>query len=67
MNLYRERVSPDMTFEEYKAGRPAEFGIPMGRLCTPEEVAGLVCFLVSDQSSYITGQAININGGTRMD
>jgi NAD(P)-dependent dehydrogenase (short-subunit alcohol dehydrogenase family) len=38
-------------------------GIPLGRLAAPEEIANLVLFLVSDQSSYITGEYINIAGG----
>jgi len=37
--------------------------IPLGRLGKPEEVAELVKFLVSDASDFITGQAINIDGG----
>ena len=37
--------------------------IPLGRLGTVEEVANLVAFLASEQSSYITGQALNITGG----
>ena len=37
--------------------------IPMGRFGKPEEVANLVSFLASDESSYITGQVISINGG----
>ena len=41
--------------------------IPMGRLGTGDEVANLVAFLASDQSSYITGQAINITGGLLME
>ena len=41
--------------------------IPMGRLGTTAEVAALVAFLASDQSSYITGQAINITGGQLME
>ncbi|MDQ0253649.1 3-oxoacyl-[acyl-carrier protein] reductase [Evansella vedderi] len=36
--------------------------IPAGRLGTPEEVASLVSFLVSDQSQYINGQIVSING-----
>ena len=41
--------------------------IPMGRLGTAEEVADLVVFLASDQSAYITGQAINVTGGQLME
>jgi len=37
--------------------------IPLGRIGTTEEIANLVFFLVSDLSSYITGEAINISGG----
>lgn len=37
--------------------------IPMGRFGKPEEVAALAAFLASDDSSYITGQVIQINGG----
>ncbi len=38
-------------------------GIPMGRHATPEEVAALFAFLASNEASYITGQAIPIDGG----
>lgn len=37
--------------------------IPMKRFGQPEEVANLVAFLLSEESSYITGEVININGG----
>jgi len=36
--------------------------VPMGRAATPEEIAGAVLFLVTDESSYITGQTIHVNG-----
>jgi len=38
--------------------------IPLGRLEQPEDVANLVAWLASDQSSYMTGQALNIEGGS---
>jgi 3-oxoacyl-[acyl-carrier protein] reductase len=40
--------------------------IPMGRLGKPDDVAESVLFLVSDSSSYITGQVVNVNGGMYM-
>ncbi|MGJ7814176.1 SDR family oxidoreductase, partial [Staphylococcus aureus] len=36
---------------------------PLGRLGKPEEVAKLVVFLASDDSSFITGETIRIDGG----
>jgi meso-butanediol dehydrogenase/(S,S)-butanediol dehydrogenase/diacetyl reductase len=41
-------------------------GIPMQRVGTPEDVAGLVTFLASDDADYITGQTINVCGGLIM-
>lgn len=41
--------------------------IPLGRLCTSEDVANVVYFLVSPASSYMTGQALNVTGGQQMD
>jgi 3-oxoacyl-[acyl-carrier protein] reductase len=40
--------------------------IPMQRLGVPEDIAALVGFLVSDASSYITGETIHVNGGIYM-
>lgn len=40
--------------------------IPLKRMGTPEDVANVVKFLASDDSSYITGQVINIDGGMLM-
>ena len=37
--------------------------VPMGRPGLPEEVAKVVCFLCSDDASYITGQVVSVNGG----
>jgi 3-oxoacyl-[acyl-carrier protein] reductase len=40
--------------------------IPLGRLGTTMDVANAVCFLVSDEASYITGQVLAVNGGMYM-
>ena len=42
-------------------------GLPMGRQASVEEQAAVVAFLASDDSSYMTGQALNVDGGSRMD
>ncbi|MFO0995441.1 MAG: glucose 1-dehydrogenase [Alphaproteobacteria bacterium] len=39
---------------------------PLGRFSTPEDIAGLAAFLASDDSNYITGQAIQVDGGMVM-
>jgi meso-butanediol dehydrogenase/(S,S)-butanediol dehydrogenase/diacetyl reductase len=40
--------------------------IPINRVGKPEDVAGLVTFLASDDAAYITGQTINVDGGLFM-
>lgn len=37
--------------------------IPLGRIGQPEDIAGLVAFLASDQAAYLTGQVIHMDGG----
>jgi sorbitol-6-phosphate 2-dehydrogenase len=54
-NMRPEEVRPYM-----------ESRIPMGRLCTPEDIARAVVFLASDDAAYITGQALNLTGGAEM-
>jgi len=41
--------------------------VPVGRLGTPEEVAALVVFLASGEAGYITGEVVDINGGSLID
>src|SRR6202522_2531902 len=40
--------------------------IPLGRIGTPEDVAGSIAFLASDEASYITGHVLSVNGGMLM-
>lgn len=40
--------------------------IPMGRIGAPEDVANVVAFLVGDDSSYMTGQVVSVDGGLTM-
>ena len=59
-------VAPGLIETEMIQGAPVERIkdiIPMARIGRPEEVAKVVRFLCSDDASYITGQAISVNGG----
>jgi acetoacetyl-CoA reductase len=42
-------------------------GIPVGRLGQPEEIARCVVFLAADESGFITGETMSINGGQKME
>ena len=60
-------IETDMTAGLDAAGRERLKGqIPAGRLGAPEDVAAAVCFLASDEASYITGQVVGVNGGMYM-
>jgi NAD(P)-dependent dehydrogenase (short-subunit alcohol dehydrogenase family) len=43
--------------------REIDRNMPFGHVCTPEEVAATVCFLVSDAAGYVSGQRIYVDGG----
>ena len=53
---------------DHRAGAQVDWAaqIPLRRLGTPDDVAAAVCFLASDEASYITGQVLAVNGGMYM-
>ncbi|MGA2765643.1 MAG: glucose 1-dehydrogenase [Spirochaetia bacterium] len=53
-------------WDDTKKRRAAE-SIPVRRLGTVEDISHLICFLVSDEASFINGETVNINGGYYMD
>lgn len=52
---------PDLTWEEFS--RLPEHNIPLGRIGETDEAARVIAFLASDAASYVTGVALNIDGG----
>ncbi len=55
-----EADDPDQALKDFIARQP------MGRLGQPEEIAALAAYLAADESAFMTGQAINIDGGMSM-
>jgi NAD(P)-dependent dehydrogenase (short-subunit alcohol dehydrogenase family) len=60
-NIHRRRA-PELPREQFFADL-AEAEVPLGRFGTPEEVSGIVVFLLSQRASYITGTSIDVAGG----
>lgn len=58
-------VEKDRQSEEVRATRRTRMAplIPMGRLAQPDDISGIVGFLLSPEASYITGQLIHVDGG----
>jgi len=71
-NITCNAVAPGFIETAMTAGLGDEFKqnavkqIPLGRVGSPEDVAGAVAFLASDEASYITGHVLNVNGGLLM-
>ena len=61
-----EMVAGEFGREEGGGRRKIESGIPLGRVATPEEIAGPIVFLCSSLASQITGETLNVNGGSVM-
>ena len=66
-------VCPGLVDTDIRAGISDEVehalweSIPMKRPATTREIANTIAFLASDDASYITGEDIDINGGSHMD
>ena len=43
--------------------RQLDASMPFGRVCQPDDIANVVCFLVSPRNSYVTGERLYVNGG----
>lgn len=57
-------VATDLTADLVDKTKEQAIGrISLGRFGTPEEIAGVVAFLASDEAAYITGQVISVDGG----
>ena len=60
-------IETDMTANLTAEARTAlSAQIPLERLGSPEDIAGVVTFLASDRAAYITGQVITVDGGMVM-
>lgn len=58
---FHRKDAPEMPYEDYLAHRARD--IPLKRVGEAEEFANVACFLASDQASYVTGVAVNVDGG----
>jgi len=74
-NLLDSPLWQDSLYEQYakrwgltpeEVRKKYEAQVPMGRGCTYQDVTNVVVFLASDESAYMTGQAINVTGGQEM-
>jgi 3-oxoacyl-[acyl-carrier protein] reductase len=71
-NITCNAVAPGFIATAMTDGLAAELkeaglkAVPLGRIGTPDDVAGAVRFLASEDASYITGHVLNINGGMLM-
>ncbi len=57
------RQSPDLTLDEYYGKQAEMLNVPLGRVGEASEAADVITFLASERASYVTGVAVNIDGG----
>ena len=56
-------TDPNLTVEEFYARTARDRGVPLGRVAETDEAGDVIAFLASDRASYLTGIAVNIDGG----
>jgi NAD(P)-dependent dehydrogenase (short-subunit alcohol dehydrogenase family) len=59
--ILKRLLDADPALEEQALAR-----IPMRRIAEPEEIAGVVAFLLSDDASFVTGELVTADGGVSM-
>ena len=55
--------NPDLTLEEFYQQAARDRNLPLGRVGEAEEAGDVIAFLASERASYLTGIALNIDGG----
>jgi 3-oxoacyl-[acyl-carrier protein] reductase len=72
-NIRVNAIAPGLIYNEFlRRIYPNEFfdnaakNTPLGRMGQPSDIANAICYLVSDEASFVTGQVLSINGGTFM-
>ena len=59
-----QESNPDLTLDDFWAQTAIELGIPLGRVGEAREAGDVIAFLASERASYLTGIAVNLDGGT---
>ena len=59
-----KEANPDLSMDVFYADTAKGRGVPLGRVGEAEEAGDVIAFLASERASYLTGIAINIDGGT---
>jgi 3-oxoacyl-[acyl-carrier protein] reductase len=61
---HNKAANPHVTLEQWYASEAQARGVPLGRVGESHEAGDVIAFLASDRASYLTGIAVNIDGGT---
>ena len=59
-----KETNPGLSLDDFYAQTAQARGVPLGRIAETEEAGDVIAFLASERASYLTGIAVNIDGGT---